>query len=60
MEVCKSDVRTIARYLSDAARVYDALPGLRNVCRAWVIRRLVKKLNKKLSENEKNDETTNH
>lgn len=56
MEVCKTDVRTIIKYLDDAAKLYDTLPGQRSVCRAWVIRRLIKKLNKKL----KNDETTNH
>lgn len=50
MEVCKSDVRTIARYLSDAARVYDALPGLRNANRARMLGRMVKKLNRKLSK----------
>nr|DAK08451.1 MAG TPA: hypothetical protein [Caudoviricetes sp.] len=60
MEVCKTDVRTIIKYLDDAAKLYDTLPGQRSVCRAWVIRRLIKKLNKKLSKNDKNDETTNH
>lgn len=60
MEVCKTDVRTIIKYLDDAAKLYDTQPGQRSVCRAWVIRRLIKKLNKKLSKNDKNDETTNH
>ena len=60
MEVCKTDVRTIIKYLDDAAKLYDTQPGQRYVCRAWVIRRLIKKLNKKLSKNDENDKTTNH
>ena len=48
MEVCKTDMQKIIKYLDDAARMYDNHPGQRNVCRAWVIRQLIKKLNKKL------------
>ena len=48
MEVCKTDMQKIIKYLDDAAIMYDNLPGQRNVCRAWVIRQLIKKLNKKL------------
>jgi hypothetical protein len=58
MEVCKTDMRTIIRYLDDAARLYDTQPGQRSICRAWVIRRLSKKLNKKLSKSEENDKAT--
>lgn len=50
MEVCKTDIRNIIRYLDDAAKLYDTQQGQRSVCRAWVIRRLIKKLNKKLSK----------
>ena len=50
MEVCKTDMQKIIKYLDDAARMYDNHPGQRNVCRAWVIRQLIKKLNKKLME----------
>ncbi len=58
MELCKTDIQTIIKYLNDAALVYDKQPGQRNVCRAWMIRRLIKKLNKKVliqksKENEK-------
>lgn len=48
MEVCKTDMQKIIKYLDDAAIMYDNHPGHRNVCRAWVIRQLIKKLNKKL------------
>ena len=47
MEVCKTDMQKIIKYLDDAAIMYDNHPGQRNVCRAWVIRQLIKKLNKK-------------
>lgn len=40
MEICKT--------VDDAAKVYDTLPGQRNTCRAWVIRRLINKLQNKL------------
>ena len=53
MDVCKTDVRTIIKYLGDAAGLYDRQRGQRNVCRAWAIRRLTEKLNKKLSKTEK-------
>lgn len=48
MEICKTDVRKIILYLDDAAKIYDAQRGQRYRCRAWVIRRLIEKLEKKL------------
>ena len=60
MDVCKTDIRNIIRYLDDAAKLYDTLRGQRYVCRAWVIRRLIEKLNRKLIKNEENDQTTTH
>ncbi len=51
MEICKTDLQKIIKYLGDAAVVYDNQPGQRSVCRAWVIRQLIKKLNKKLFNN---------
>jgi hypothetical protein len=48
MEICKTDMQKIIKYLDDAAKVYDNLPGKRNTCRAWVIRQQIKKLQKKL------------
>ena len=44
MEICKTDMQKIIKYLDDAA----TLPGQRNTCRAWVIRQHIKKLQKKL------------
>ena len=48
MEICKTDVRKIIQYLDDAAKLYDTRRGQRNVCCAWVIRRMIEKLEKKL------------
>lgn len=48
MEICKTDVRKIIQYLDDAAKLYDTRREQRNVCRAWVIRRMIEKLEKKL------------
>ena len=48
MNICNTDMRKIIKYLDDAARVYDFLPGRRPSCRAWVIRQLTKKLKAKL------------
>lgn len=42
MEICKTDMQKIIKYLDDAAKVYDTLPGQRNTCRAWVIRQHIK------------------
>lgn len=49
MDVCKTDLQKIVKYLGDAAVMYDKQQGQRNVCRAWVIRQLIRKLNKKVS-----------
>lgn len=32
MEVCKTDMQKIIKYLDDAAIMYDNHPGQRNVC----------------------------
>ena len=48
MDICKTDVQKIIKYFDDAAKVYDTLPGQRNVCRAWVLRQMIRKLEKKL------------
>jgi hypothetical protein len=60
MEICKTDVKKIVAYLDDAAKLYDTQRGQRNVCRAWVIRRLIEKLKRKLKKDEENDQTTTH
>lgn len=49
MDICKTDVQKIIKYFDGAAKVYDTLPGQRNNCRVWVIRQMIKKLEKKLS-----------
>lgn len=49
MEVSKTDMQQIIKYLGDAALLYDRQPGLRMSERARVIRQLNRKLNKKLS-----------
>lgn len=51
-KVSKSDIKSLVRYLSDAAQVYDQMKGQRYVCRAEMIRRQVAKLNKKLCQDE--------
>ena len=60
MEICKTDVKKIVAYLDDAAKLYDTQRGQRNVCRAWVIRRLIEKLKRKLKKDEQNDQTAAH
>lgn len=50
MNICNTDARRIIKYLDDAAKVYDFLPGRRFACRAWVIRQLNKKLKTKLKK----------
>lgn len=52
MEICKTDLKRIVAYLEGAAKTYDTMRGQRYVCRAWVIRQLIKKLNRKLKDNE--------
>ena len=47
-DLCKTDLKLVIKYLSDAASLYESLPGLRCSSRAWVIRRLIRKLNVKL------------
>lgn len=49
MEICKTDAQRIIKYLDDAAKMYDTIPGQRNVSRAWVLRNIIKKLSKKLT-----------
>ncbi len=58
MDVCKTDVKKIVAYLDGAAKLYETQKGQRNVCRAWVIRRLAEKLNNKLLKHEENDKAT--
>ena len=50
MDISKTDVQKIIKYFDDAAKVYDTLPGQRNICRAWVLRQMIKKLRSKESK----------
>lgn len=49
--ISRTDLLKAISYLNDAARLYEALPmqSLRN--RAYVIRQLTEKLNKKIKDN---------
>ena len=54
MEISKTDVNNIVRYLTDAAKLYESLgaTGLQKcVCRAYMIRQLTDKLKKKSNGN---------
>lgn len=53
MEICKTDVQRIIKYLDDAATLYDTQPGQRNNCRAWVLRQMRQKLQKRLLQTSK-------
>lgn len=48
MEICKTDMEKIIKYLEDAASLYDKTKGQRFVSRAWCIRQLITKLKRKL------------
>lgn len=47
MELCKTDINTIKRYLLDAATLYDGINTTTAYNRARLIRNLVKKINRK-------------
>lgn len=59
MEVSKTDINTVIKYLEDAARLYDALATLplqRATCRSHMIKQLTQKLKNKLN----NDKTRHY
>lgn len=47
MEISKTDLQKAIAYLSDAAKLYGAMPKPRHQWRAVLIRRLAEKLRKK-------------
>lgn len=47
MEISKTDYNKVVSYLTDAAKLYDALPMLSMKGRAHMIRQLTEKLKKK-------------
>ena len=49
-DICKTGIRRIIAYLDAAAILYDKQPGLRSSGRAWCIRQLITKLNKKITQ----------
>lgn len=58
MEVSKTDLNTVIKYLEDAAKLYDALAALpmqKASCRSHMIKQLTQKLKNKL-----NDKTRHH
>lgn len=46
MDICKTDINTIKRYLLDAATLYDGIDTTTAYNRARLIRNLVRKINK--------------
>lgn len=55
MEVSKTDLTKAVKYLSDAAKLYDALaviPSLKCNSRSYMINQLIVKLNKLLNTND--------
>lgn len=55
MEISKSDMEKVVKYLNDAAKLCDSHKGQRFVCRAWCLRNLANKLNKKIIKLKTND-----
>lgn len=53
MEIPKTDLQKSIAYLSDAAKLYEALPMQSMKCRAHMIRQLVEKLKRRLNANGK-------
>ena len=59
MEVSKTDINTVIKYLEDAAKLYDALAALpmqKASCRSHMIKQIIQKLKTKLS----NDKTRHY
>ena len=53
MEISMTDMRRAVKYLEDAASLYDTQKGQRNRCRAWVIRQLTAKMQRRIEREEK-------
>lgn len=59
MDVSKTDLNTVIKYLEDAAKLYDALatlPMQKASCRSHMIKQITQKLKTKLS----NDKTRHY
>lgn len=48
MDICKTDIEKILKYLDDATILYKNTKGQRYTSRAWCIRQLTTKLKRKL------------
>lgn len=48
MDICKTDIEKILKYLDDATILYENTKGQRYTSRAWCIRQLTTKLKRKL------------
>ena len=53
MDISMTDMRRAVKYLEDAASLYDTQKGQRNRCRAWVIRQLTAKIQRRMEREEK-------
>lgn len=50
MEISKTDLNNVIKYLEEAAKLYDALPMQKCKCRAYMINQLTTKLKSKLND----------
>lgn len=48
VQICKTDLEKIIKYLEDATALYDKTKGQKYISRAWRIRNLTRKLKTKL------------
>ena len=48
MDICKTDIEKILKYLDDVTILYENTKGQRYTSRAWCIRQLTTKLKRKL------------
>ena len=44
IEISRTDLHKVIKYLSDAQEIYNTMKGQRYVCRSWSIGQMIKKL----------------
>lgn len=44
IEISRTDLHKVVKYLSDAQDIYKAMNGQKYVCRSWSIGQMIKKL----------------
>lgn len=59
MEISMTDMKRAMKYLEDAADLYDTQKGQRSRCRAWVIRQLTAKMQRRMEREEKKQVSEN-